>query len=101
MLGLCWLGGPRAALADPPTVESGTWAPAGAMAEPRKGAAAVLLADGRILITGGAAVDGAPSSTAELFDPSEGFLGAAPMSVAHSRHAAVRLSDGRVLVTGG
>ena len=43
---------------------SGSWAPVpGTMAEARSGAAAALLSDGRILLTGGAG----PSASAEFF----------------------------------
>src|SRR5690348_795646 len=76
-------------------VPSGTWAPAGNMAEARSGAAAVLLQDGTILVTGGES-SSVTLASAEFF--SAGSFAAAPaMNVARSGHAAVVLKDGRVL----
>lgn len=81
-------------------VPSNTWAPGGAMAQPRTGASAALLPDGRVLITGGVGVNGA-TATAELFSPTGGFTAAASMKVARTGHSSVALRDGRVLVMGG
>ena len=84
---------------SPFQVPSGTFALTGAMAEARAGAAAALLLDGRILITGGTGANGALSS-AEYF--SSGTFSPSPaMGVARSGHASVTLRNGRVLVTGG
>jgi hypothetical protein len=94
-------------LASPgPTAgSSGQWTPAGTLAGARTGAAAVLLGDGRVLMTGGTGVDATGAAGAlsgvELFVNGGGFGAAAPMHVARSGHAAVRLRDGRVLVAGG
>ena len=86
--------------ADAPQVPAGTWAPTGRMSSTRTGAAAAVLADGRVLVAGGDA-DGA-SATAELYNgDAQVFSPAAPMSVARTGAAAVVLSDGRVLITGG
>jgi N-acetylneuraminic acid mutarotase len=59
--------------------ESGTWSRTGALVEPRAGAGAVTLADGRVLIVGGFARSGVayfqledPLASAELFDPTTG-----------------------------
>lgn len=87
-----------------PTV-SGQWTPAGTMGEARAGAAAVLLADGRVLVIGGSTATG-PTSGAEVSsagaDGTGGvFAPAAPMSTARTHHTAVKLLDGRVLVVGG
>ncbi len=80
---------------------SGTWAPAaGVMALARSGAAAALLPDGRVLITGGASA-GVAQADAELFNADGTFSAAAPMLAARAKHAAVTLQDGRVLVLGG
>jgi Galactose oxidase, central domain len=80
-------------------VPSGTWAPAGNMAEARSGAASALLQDGTILVTGGESAS-VTLATAEFFNA--GAFSVAPaMNVARSGHAAVTLLDGRVLVTGG
>src|SRR5438093_1089486 len=87
--------------ADAPRVPSGTWAPTGGMSSTRTGAAATLLADGRVLMAGGEDADG-PSATAELYDgDAQVFSPAASMGMARTRAAAVVLGDGRVLVTGG
>jgi len=87
--------------ADAPQVPTGTWAPTGGMSSTRTEAAAVLLADGRVLVAGGEDADG-PSATAELYDgDAQVFSPAASMGVPRARAVAVVLSDGRVLVTGG
>ncbi len=71
-------------------------------------AAATLLHDGRVLVTGGydrPATDelGArPLSSALIFNPQDGsWVAAASMSTPRARHAAVTLQDGRVAVLGG
>src|SRR6266705_7144903 len=46
---------------------SGTWAPAGSMAQARTGASAALLQDGTVLIAGGAK-SGEPLSSVEVFN---------------------------------
>ncbi|MGZ7060789.1 MAG: Kelch repeat-containing protein, partial [Candidatus Angelobacter sp.] len=87
----------RAAL---PNVQTSQWAASGNLQKARSGAAAVLLTDGRLLITGGD-VAGAPATSVEMFNPDGSFSAASPMSVARSGHAAVLLATGDVLVTGG
>jgi N-acetylneuraminic acid mutarotase len=88
---------------DPST---GSWTATGSMTEPRFSHSATLLANGKILVAGGAAVRSADSNralyTAELFDPSTGqWAATATMSDARFGHPALALSDGRVLVVGG
>src|SRR6266705_2360574 len=83
-----------------PQVATGTWQTGNAMAEPRLGAASVLLSDGSVLITGGDGASG-PQTTAELMSSGGAFSSAASMQTARSGHAAIVLQDGRVLVTGG
>ena len=81
-------------------VPTGTWAPGSAMAQPRVGASAVRLQNGRILVTGGDTGAG-PTATAD-FVGADGSASAAPsMSVSRSSHVSVVLQDGRVLVAGG
>jgi len=71
-------------------------------------AAAAMMGDGRVLITGGYGQpwtdDWTPPALTStmIFDPRTGiYLNAAPMRVARARHAAVMLGDGRVAVLGG
>jgi hypothetical protein len=84
---------------DPAT---NTWSATGSMGTVRWGHTATLLADGRVLISGGL-IDGVNSlASAEIYDPatsswsSTGF-----MSVARFFHSATLLGDGRVLIAGG
>lgn len=63
---------------------------------------AVRLADGRVLICGGADGGGVATASVEIFDPVSGQMTATgPMLEARVGHAATLLDDGRVLVTGG
>src|ERR1700740_104191 len=81
---------------------SNVWTTAGQLTQGRTGAAAVMLSDGRILITGGSDASGVPQAATEIFDPSTGhFAAAPPMNVARANHAAILLNTGDVLVTGG
>jgi hypothetical protein len=84
-----------------PTVATGAWKAASPMASARTGAAAAVLYDGRILITGGTAPDGTALASAEIFNPDGTFSSAAPMKIARSGHTATWLLNGYVLVTGG
>jgi hypothetical protein len=78
------------------------WSSAGQMTQARTGAAAVLLSNGWILITGGMDSGGVPQATAELYNPAAGTFSAAPsMNVPRAHHAAIVLTTGDVLVTGG
>ncbi len=68
------------------------------MAVPRAGHEATLLADGRVLVTGGHG----SIATAEVYDPGTvGFSGAGTMTQARRDHTATLLGDGSVLVAGG
>jgi N-acetylneuraminic acid mutarotase len=77
---------------------------AGKMTTARELHTATLLADGRVLVTGGKSDQGHLES-AELFDPAKPAASAwsavASMNKTRYNHAATRLKDGRVLVTGG
>lgn len=91
-----------AELFDPVT---NIWQNTGSMSQGREGLGAVLLADGRVLISGGATGSfGAYQilASAELFDPETGsWSDAAPMIEARGGTPLVLLPDGRVLSTGG
>lgn len=71
------------------------------------GLSTTLLADGTVLVAGGAtadatARDAAPSSTAWLFDPASGtFTSTGPMLQPRWMHGAALTADGRVLIVGG
>ncbi len=68
---------------------------------PRAQAAAVPLADGRILIAGGIGVGGAALDSAEVYDPvNERSAGAGTMSRTRANPRSARVFDGRLLVTG-
>ena len=61
-----------------------------------------LLADGRVLITGGKRAGTPAVAEVEIFDPATGEWAAGPqMATARSSHSASLLPDGRVLVVGG
>jgi hypothetical protein len=81
---------------------SNTWSSTGQMTQARSGAAAALLTDGQILITGGTDSNGIPQTAAEVYNPATGAFTALPaMNVPRANHAAVVLVTGDVLVTGG
>jgi hypothetical protein len=70
------------------------WSPAGQLQVPNWSPNATLLADGRILVTGG-------TTAVEIYDPASKLSRmTAPMSIARQVPEAIRLLDGRVLVTG-
>ncbi len=103
IVGVPGAGIQMAELYDP---AANTWAPAGSgLTEPVYSHAAVLLPDGRVLITGGFEQDvGASASTAAayLYQPSSNsWSAAAPMKTSRGGHAMNLLPDGTVLVVGG
>jgi hypothetical protein len=94
-----------AELYDPKT---GKFTPTGTMATIRNDFGTALLADGRVLVTGGVGAwdDSANAyphfATAELYDPVTGsFTSAGSMVNKRALHKAISLADGRVLITGG
>jgi WD40 repeat protein len=79
---------------DPAT---GAFSPTGNMTAARTGHTATLLANGRVLITGGSGL-----STAEVYDPAtSSFSATGIMGLARASHTATLLSNGTVLVAGG
>jgi hypothetical protein len=90
----------KAEVYDPGT---GVFQPTGSLVTARALHTATLLADGRVLVTGGfVAVDGSTTGSAEIYDPSTGRFGpAGAMQVGRIVHSAILLTDGRVLVLGG
>ena len=79
---------------------TGTWQEAGVLSEVRSDATATELADGRVLVAGGANHDSVLGS-AEILTANGDVRVVANMSTPRAGHTATRLPDGRVLVTGG
>lgn len=79
--------------------------PAGAMTARFTEREAVLLADGRVLATGGYnCVNGTctPQGGCEIYDPAQQtWRATGSFSVARGNHALIRLADGRVIAIGG
>lgn len=66
------------------------------------GHAAIGLADGRVLVTGGSRAQSAYSDQVDRYDPATGQWEAlSPLSGGCSEHQAIALADGRVLIAGG
>ncbi len=94
---------PEAFLFDP---ASGGFSAGGSLAAPRARHTATLLADGRVLVVGGAGESGAPALLAtELFDPAkpiaQAWSAGPPLPSAREDHTAVTLPDGKLLIAGG
>jgi hypothetical protein len=81
-------------------VASGTWAAQASLTQARSGASAVLLQDGRVLVTGGDGVAGTLAS-AEIIGLDGTSSAAASMSTTRSKHVSAVLANGSVLVAGG
>lgn len=86
-------------------LQADRWTDAAPMVTGRVGHSATLMADGRVLVTGGKIgpyLGRRFATTAEIFDPAAGTWSAAsPLLAPRTNHAAVGLADGRVLVVGG
>jgi subtilase family serine protease len=96
-------GLPPLASAELYTPSTRTFALTGAMSTPRHFHQSTLLADGRVLVTGGLnAFSTGILGSAEIFDPFTGnFTGVASMLMARHRHTATLLPNGKVLIAGG
>jgi hypothetical protein len=74
----------------------GTFATTGSMSVTRVFHTATLLANGKVLVTGG------HDASAELYDPTSGaFTATGSMSVGRNFHTATLLASGKVLIVGG
>ena len=84
---------------DPAT---GIWTPtANAMTQSRRFHAATLLADGRVLLTGGSGNVGVRATT-EIYDPAtDRFSAGEPLRRTRRDHNATLLPSGNVLISGG
>lgn len=81
---------------------AGTFNATGDMTKPRVGHTATLLADGTVLIVGGAIAPGAVLASAEFYDPRTATFNAiGDMTRPRSGHTATLLPDGKVLIAGG
>lgn len=79
-----------------------TFTPTGSLRIARAGHQAILLLDGRVLVTGGYDNAGIALAQAEIFSAVTGTWSlVASNAVARADHAATRLRDGRILVVGG
>jgi N-acetylneuraminic acid mutarotase len=97
-------GGDSGGTAEVYTPATGLWSRTGTMNVTRRGDTATVLQTGKVLIAGGdpPACCGAPTPTAELFDPSTGtWTLTGSMSVGRFQHTASLLGNGTVLVAGG
>ncbi len=84
---------------------TGAFTETGSMSEARVDHTATLLANGKVLVAGGYAVQnssGGLTSSAELYDPAaNSFSPVARMNFHRYKHSAVLLNDGKVLMAGG
>ncbi|EPX58936.1 hypothetical protein D187_003651 [Cystobacter fuscus DSM 2262] len=80
---------------------TGTWSSTGGMATARGFHAAAVLADGKVLVTGGG-VDGVTSAHAEVYNPAMGtWTATGDMHSPRRRHSLTALNGGLVLAVGG
>ncbi|MGN6755070.1 MAG: Kelch repeat-containing protein [Thermomicrobiales bacterium] len=97
-------GGTSLASAEIYNPATNSWSDAGTMTATRVNASATLLADGRVLVVGGATSDDPTSAltSAEIYTPAtNSWSSAGDMTAARSSGSATMLADGRVLAVGG
>jgi hypothetical protein len=88
-------GGPTQQRAELFNPLSERWSPAASMLAPQPGGRVVVLADGRLLVTGG-------GKSTEIYDPhTNTWTSTGSLATDRFGPAAARLGDGRVLVVGG
>ena len=81
---------------------SGSFSATGSLATARNFHTATVLADGRVLVSGGSGAFGGFLSSAELYDPATGlFTTTGSLLRARSQHTATLLASGKVLLAGG
>jgi hypothetical protein len=87
---------------QPPPAPAGPPPPSPTMLNVRFAATATLLPNGRVLIAGGVAHEGASSATAELYDPATGgFALTGGLLTGRARHTGTLLQNGKILIVGG
>ena len=98
-------GNPSTASVDVYDPSTGKFSPNGSLAEPRTGEDALLLNDGRVLVSGGDGESGGSLNTIEIYDPAQGtsvvvgpFIG---VWETPSDPTVALLADGSVLIAGG
>ena len=92
-----WIVHQTAEIYNPTT---GQFEPVGNMGTTREYHAATLLANGRVLVSGG--WNGTALSAAEIYDPASGtFASTGSMATPRYSHTSTLLTNGKVLVTGG
>src|SRR3954471_18190148 len=72
-----------------PSVPTGTWQTGASLTDPRTGAVAVTLDDGRVLLVGGRSSSG-PSATVELVGTNGAISAVAAMSAPRVGHTAIK-----------